>query len=63
MIARVLDEVLEWQPGFGDQAALLDGVTGFLDLDGMERIPMESEDFLKWLDNADWNNSASVGGW
>lgn len=66
MIALVLDEVLNYQPpsneGQGDGAStVLNGVgAGFFDLpmiDGMEPIPTESEDFLNWLDNANWNNT------
>ncbi|KAF1971211.1 hypothetical protein BU23DRAFT_510546 [Bimuria novae-zelandiae CBS 107.79] len=66
MIALVLDEVLNYQPpsneGQDDGApAVLGGVgAGFFDIpmiDGMEPIPTESEDFLTWLDNANWNNT------
>lgn len=70
MIALVLDEVLNYQPpsneGQSDGAsAVLGGVgPGFFDLpmiDGMEPIPTESEDFLNWLDNANWNNTVGPG--
>ncbi|KAK7179710.1 hypothetical protein DPSP01_001340 [Paraphaeosphaeria sporulosa] len=70
MIALVLDEVLNYQPpsneGQTDGAsAVLAGVgAGFFDLpmiDGMEPIPTESEDFLNWLDNANWNNTVGPG--
>jgi hypothetical protein len=69
MLALVLDEVLNYQPpavesqGDGNSNAPLDGVSGpFFDLpalDGMEPIPTESEDFLNWLDNANWSNTVS----
>lgn len=68
MIALVLDEVLNFQPpsneGQSDGTpAVLGGVgAGFFDIpmiDGMEPIPTESEDFLNWLDNANWNNTVS----
>ena len=69
MLAMVLDQVLNFQPppasadsedtngGIGE----VDG--GFFDIpviDGMEPIPTQSEDFLNWLDNANWNNTVSL---
>jgi len=67
MLALVLDEVLNYQPpankdqSDGGTGAPLGGVgAGFFDfppIDGMEPIPTESEDFLTWLDNANWNNT------
>lgn len=66
MLAMVLDQVLNHQPpptsadsedssgGIGDAGG------GFFDMpmiDGMEPIPTQSEDFLNWLDNANWNNT------
>lgn len=71
MIALVLDEVLNFQPpsnegqSEGGPANLGVGGAGFFDIpmiDGMEPIPTESEDFLNWLDNANWNNTVSQGG-
>lgn len=69
MLAIVLDEVLNYQPpingteqGEGEETitnATAIG-TGFFDIpmmEGMEPIPTESEDFLNWLDNANWNNT------
>ena len=70
MIALVLDEVLNYQPpsneGQGDgNSAVLAGVeAGFFDIpmiDGLEPIPTESEGFLDWLDNANWNNTVGPG--
>ena len=64
MIALVLDEVLNYQPASNqpDGPSTMSGGTGtgFFDIpmgDGMEPIPTESEDFLQWLDNANWNNT------
>ncbi|KAF2474541.1 uncharacterized protein BDR25DRAFT_109618 [Lindgomyces ingoldianus] len=67
MHAMVLDEVLNYQPptnnesqGNGDGTALGTVGGGFFDMpmiDGIEPIPTESEDFLNWLDNANWNNT------
>lgn len=73
MLALVLDEVLNYQPpannesqGEGGNAGVVGagggagGTSGFFDMpliDGMEPIPTESEDFLNWLDNANWNNT------
>jgi hypothetical protein len=71
MLSLVLDEVLNYQPhanggtsGDGTENGVLPGVgPAFFDIpmiDGMEPIPMESEDFLNWLgDNANWNNTVS----
>ncbi|KAF2810118.1 uncharacterized protein BDZ99DRAFT_442630 [Mytilinidion resinicola] len=64
MLALVLDEVLNYQPtssaGSGDgMDQQLDQVT-FFDIpmmEGMEPIPTESENFLNWLDNANWDNT------
>jgi hypothetical protein len=70
MIALVLDEVLNYQPpsneGRGDEnsTVLPDVGAGFFDipmLDDMDPIPTESEDFLTWLDNANWNNTVGSG--
>lgn len=69
MLALVLDEVLNYQPPANDtqedgtSAALGTMGPGFFDIpmiDGMEPIPTESEDFLNWLDNANWNNTVSL---
>lgn len=66
MLALVLDEVLNYQPaanenqGDGSGGGLGGIGAGFFDMpliDGMEPIPTESEDFLNWLDNANWNNT------
>ncbi|KAJ4301285.1 hypothetical protein N0V90_003376 [Kalmusia sp. IMI 367209] len=68
MLALVLDEVLNYQPpandgGQGDGGEAMSGAgvgAGFFDfpmIEGMEPIPTESEDFLNWLDNANWNNT------
>ncbi|KAF2108947.1 hypothetical protein BDV96DRAFT_586262 [Lophiotrema nucula] len=67
MLAMVLDEVLNYQPPSANESqsestgAGLQGVDGgFFDMplvDGMEPIPTESEDFLNWLDNANWSNT------
>jgi hypothetical protein len=85
MLALVLDEVLNFEPGAapaieGTRGLESDGQTGalndtetvgtsavddmgrgdaFFDFplgDGIEPIPLESEDFLNWFDNANWNN-------
>lgn len=67
MLALVLDEVLNYQPPANESQddesgglATLSG--GFFDMpiEGMEPIPTESEDFLNWLDNANWNNTVSL---
>jgi hypothetical protein len=70
MLALVLDEVLNYQPPAasesqdgGDGGALGTVGGGFFDMpliEGMEPIPTESEDFLNWLDNANWGNTASL---
>jgi hypothetical protein len=66
VISLVLDEVLNYQPALNegqDEAEMPDMVAGFFDIpmmDGMQPIPTESEDFLQWLDNANWNNTASL---
>ncbi|ORX97546.1 hypothetical protein BCR34DRAFT_165121 [Clohesyomyces aquaticus] len=73
MYAMILDEVLNYQPppnnecqGNEDGSASGSGGSmntvggGFFDMpmiDGIEPIPTESEDFLNWLDNANWNNT------
>jgi hypothetical protein len=91
MLALVLDEVLNFEPGNAAEAsqgrdrvdgeAQVAGLVGTVDdfdpstmedvgnsdgaffdfplVDGMEPIPTESEDFLNWLDNAQWNNTVS----
>ncbi|KAF2016040.1 hypothetical protein BU24DRAFT_346994 [Aaosphaeria arxii CBS 175.79] len=76
MLAYILDEVLNHQPTANtnsdagtDSGSGIPAVGGgFFDIplvDGMEPIPTESEDFLNWLDNANWNNtvSATWDGW
>ncbi|KAF2003421.1 hypothetical protein P154DRAFT_86277 [Amniculicola lignicola CBS 123094] len=66
MLALVLDEVLNYQPqaNRSQDGGTTDGLggpgAGFFDLpmiDGMEPIPTESEDFLIWLDNANWSST------
>jgi hypothetical protein len=39
--------------------SLDDGFFNMPLIEGMEPIPTESEDFLNWLDNANWNNTVS----
>lgn len=67
MLALVLDEVLNYQP-----SANRDSSNGteqadqmmFFDMpmiDGIEPIPTESENFLNWLDNANWSNTVCRG--
>ncbi|KAF2266303.1 hypothetical protein CC78DRAFT_153536 [Lojkania enalia] len=70
MLTLILDEVLNYQPPAANESQAdgsgngLPGVTsGFFDMpliDGMEPIPTESEDFLNWLDNANWSNTVST---
>lgn len=62
MLAHVLDEVLDYQPSAnsnsGGSIEQPDQIP-FFDMpivDGMEPIPTESENFLNWLDNVNWNN-------
>ncbi|KAF2185061.1 hypothetical protein K469DRAFT_726933 [Zopfia rhizophila CBS 207.26] len=65
MLALVLDEVLNYQPPVNESQNGESGIEQpaqmpFFDMpmiDGMEPIPTESEDFLNWLDNANWNNT------
>ncbi|KAF2652265.1 hypothetical protein K491DRAFT_719106 [Lophiostoma macrostomum CBS 122681] len=67
MMALVLDEVLNYQPPQHDesqdnaaQSGMVTGGGGFFDMpmvEGMEPIPTEPQDFLNWLDNANWNNT------
>jgi hypothetical protein len=69
MLTLVLEEVLNHVPSInggpeqGDDATAMTGVgQGFFDMpmiEGLEPIPMESGDFLEWLDNATWNNTVS----
>ncbi|KAF2854829.1 hypothetical protein T440DRAFT_475911 [Plenodomus tracheiphilus IPT5] len=63
MLAKVLDEVLNYEPpinGAMENAEDLAGSgQGFFDMpiiDGLEPIPTEAEDFLDWLHDATWNN-------
>jgi len=69
MLSLVLDEVLNHQPAANEDpgdgsGGNLGGIgPGFFDMpliDGMEPIPTESEDFLNWLDNANWSNTVSA---
>ncbi|KAF2134333.1 hypothetical protein P153DRAFT_331434 [Dothidotthia symphoricarpi CBS 119687] len=71
MLALVLDEVLNYQPpansGQGNAGVMAGSAPGpgFFDLpmiEGMEPIPTEAEDFLNWLDNADWGNTVRLLG-
>lgn len=63
MLALVLDEVLNYQPpanpGSSDGVEQADHMMFFNMpiIDGMEPIPTESENFLNWLDNANWSNT------
>ncbi|KAF2740366.1 hypothetical protein EJ04DRAFT_531021 [Polyplosphaeria fusca] len=72
MLALVLDEVLNYQPppasenqedGTGALGALGPSFFDMPMVDGMEPIPTESEDFLNWLDNANWSNTVSASRW
>ncbi|CBX97106.1 hypothetical protein LEMA_P102370.1 [Plenodomus lingam JN3] len=63
MLAKVLDEVLNYEPpvngALGNGEDLAGSGQGFFDMptiDGLEPIPTQAEDFLDWLHDATWNN-------
>ncbi|KAF2876243.1 hypothetical protein BDV95DRAFT_602247 [Massariosphaeria phaeospora] len=55
MLAMVLDEVLNYE-GPSVNVEDLDSFFDIPSLEGVEPIPTQSEDFLDWLDNANWDN-------
>jgi hypothetical protein len=67
LLAMVLDEVLNYQPPSpnvdGGFDALIGVENGFFDMplmDGLEPIPTEPEDFLNWMDQANWGNNVTL---
>jgi hypothetical protein len=67
MLAMVLDEVLNYQPPAqnvdGESDALGGAGNAFFDMphiDGLQPIPTEAEDFLNWLDNAEWSKNVTL---
>jgi len=67
VIGRILDEALNTEPAVVSTSedvvatklydlANVDDLD-FSNLNGLEEIPMQSEDFLKWLDSFDWQTS------
>jgi hypothetical protein len=67
LLAMVLDEVLNYQPPLpnvdGDVDVLVGAGNSFFDMplmDGLEPIPTEPEDFLNWMDHANWGNNVTL---
>lgn len=72
MLALVLDEVLNYTPPVNNEsttsetlpeASAATATQPLMDMpliDGLDPIPMETEDFLNWLDNATWSNPTSL---